>query len=356
MTQPVLGISDAWRVAAIPRPALALMTAFAMLRLLGTQAIRQLFLALLFMLCLAGAFWFAQQTLIDLGPLNLIVFFVGLIGIGIVVGIPLAFAFGLATATYLQTVTDFPLTIVVSRMDEGMSGNLLLAIPLGNLLVATGMAQALIAFLVSLLGHLRGGLSYVLIAAMYVVSGISGAKAADMAAVAPVLFPEMKRQGADPGELVALLAASGAMAETIPPSIVLIMISAVTGVSTAALFTGGLLPAVVGAVALSIVVFLHARKGGHPTLRRPSARTVGKHLLAAAPALVLPFVIRTAVVEGVATATEVATIGVVYALLVGALFYRGMAWSRLYPMLVDTISLAGAISSSLASRAPWPGR
>ena len=77
---------------------------------------------------------------------------------------------------------------------------------------------------------------------MYLVSGISGSKAADMAAVAPVLFPEMKERGAKPGDLVALLAATGAQTETIPPSLVLITIGSVTGVSIAALFTGGMLP------------------------------------------------------------------------------------------------------------------
>ena len=81
---------------------------------------------------------------------------------------------------------------------------------LGLLIEMTGMARAMVAFLASLLGHVRGGLHYVLLGAMYLVSGISGSKAADMAAVAPVLFPEMKRRGAKPGDLVALLAATGA--------------------------------------------------------------------------------------------------------------------------------------------------
>jgi TRAP-type C4-dicarboxylate transport system permease large subunit len=87
---------------------------------------------------------------------------------------------------------------------------------------------------------------------MLLVSGISGAKTADMAAVAPVLFPDMKKRGIQ-GELVSLLAASGAMAETMPPSIVLIIIGSVTGVSIAALFTGGILPGVVLALALAII-------------------------------------------------------------------------------------------------------
>src|SRR4029079_10174044 len=140
-----------------------------------------------------------------------------------------------------------------------MSHILLLSIPLfvflGILIDMTGMARAMVAFLASLLGHVRGGLSYVLLGAMYLVPGISGAKAADMAAVAPVLFPEMKARGMKPGELVSLLAASGAQTETIPPSLVLITIGAVTGVSIAALFTGGMLPGLVLALTLCAVVW-----------------------------------------------------------------------------------------------------
>ena len=117
----------------------------------------------------------------------------------------------------------------------------------------------MIAFLVSLIGHLRGGLQYVLLGAMYLVSGISGAKAADMAAIAPALFPEMKKRGSSDGDLVSLLSASAVMSETIPPSIVLITVGSVTGVSIAALFTGGLLPAVVGLIALAVVVFMQTR-------------------------------------------------------------------------------------------------
>ena len=128
-----------------------------------------------------------------------------------------------------------------------MSHLILLAVPLfvflGLLIEMTGMAKAMIAFLAGLLGHVRGGLSYVLVGAMYLVSGISGSKAADMAAIAPALFPEMKQRGASEGDLVALLSATGAQTETVPPSLVLITIGSVTGVSIAALFTGGLVPA-----------------------------------------------------------------------------------------------------------------
>ncbi|MGO4816615.1 TRAP transporter large permease subunit, partial [Cupriavidus sp. 2MCAB6] len=124
--------------------------------------------------------------------------------------------------------------------------------------------------------------------------------------------PEMKARGAAPGDLVALLSATGAQTETIPPSIVLITIGSVTGVSIAALFTGGLLPAMVLGVALCCVVRWRYRHEDLGHVVRQSRRQIGKLALIALPAIALPFVIRAAVVEGVATATEVSTIGIAY--------------------------------------------
>jgi tripartite ATP-independent transporter DctM subunit len=190
----------------------------------------------------------------------------------------------------------------------------------------------------------RGGLSYVLLGAMYLVSGISGSKAADMAAVAPVLFPEMRSRGAHPGELAALLASSSAMSETIPPSLVLITIGSVTNVSITALFTGGLLPAAVAALALVVVSWYRSRHidiggGGE----RAPLKQILRTFVIAVPGLTLPFVIRAAVIDGIATATEVSTVGVVYTALLGILVYRQFDWRRIYPILVDTVSLTGAV-------------
>jgi tripartite ATP-independent transporter DctM subunit len=262
-------------------------------------------------------------------------------------GVPIAFAFGLATLGYIMLTTSTPVMIVVGRMDEGMSHLILLSVPLfvflGQLIEMTGMARAMVAFLASLLGHVRGGLHYVLVGAMYLVSGISGSKAADMAAIAPVLFPEMKSRGAREGDLVALLAATGAQTETIPPSIVLITIGSVTGVSISALFTGGMLPGVVLAIGLIGVVFWRYRGEDLSQVVRANRAEIAKSFVVALPAIALPFIIRAAVVEGVATATEVSTIGIVYAVIAGLLIYRKFDFRRLYPMLVETASLSGAI-------------
>ncbi|WP_249127222.1 TRAP transporter large permease subunit [Bradyrhizobium sp. U87765 SZCCT0110] len=346
ITTPALQIANSFRAAALPI-GIALMVLFALLRLVRVGRLRDVVAAAATVAVIMGAFWFAEPWLRQLGNLNLIIFFVGVVGICVFAGIPIAFAFGLSIFGYLVLTTRTPVQVLVGRMDEGMSHLILLSVPLfvflGLLIEMTGMARAMVSFLASLLGHVRGGLHYVLLGAMYLVSGISGSKAADMAAVAPVLFPEMKARGAKPGDLVALLSATGAQTETIPPSLVLITIGSVTGVSIAALFTGGLLPGVVLALMLSALVWWRYRHEDLRHVKRATTGEIGRSFVIALPAIALPFVIRAAVVEGVATATEVSTIGIVYAALAGLLIYRRFDWRRLKPMLIDTACLSGAI-------------
>lgn len=346
ITTPALQISNIWRAAALP-VGIALMAIFALLRLAQTRNLRALLSAIACVAVLITALWFMQPWLRPLGNLNLVIFFVIVAGSCVFAGVPIAFAFGLAILGYLALTTHTPLMVLVGRMDEGMSHLILLSVPLfvflGLLIEMTGMARAMVGFLANLLGHVRGGLHYVLVGAMYLVSGISGSKAADMAAVAPVLFPEMKARGAKPGDLVALLSATGAQTETIPPSLVLITIGSVTGVSIAALFTGGLLPGLVLAITLSSLVWWRYRNEDLSHVKKVRAGEIVRSFFIALPALALPFVIRAAVVEGVATATEVSTIGIVYALVVGLIVYRQFDWKRLRPMLVETASLSGAI-------------
>ena len=351
ITTPALQIINSWRAAALP-VGIGLMALFAALRLLRAGNVKTAVAAVLTVAAVIGLFWLVQPWLKPLGNVNLIIFFVGVVGSCVFAGVPIAFAFGLATYGYLALTTGTPLMVLVGRMDEGMSHLILLSVPLfvflGLLIEMTGMARAMVAFLASLLGHVRGGLHYVLVGAMYLVSGISGSKAADMAAVAPVLFPEMKKRGAKPGDLVALLSATGAQTETIPPSLVLITIGSVTGVSIAALFTGGLLPAIVLAITLSALVWWRYRNEDLSHVTRASGGEIARAFVIALPALALPFVIRFAVVEGIATATEVSTIGIVYAFVVGffiygLLIYRNLDWRRLLPMLIETASLSGSI-------------
>jgi tripartite ATP-independent transporter DctM subunit len=346
ITTPALQITDAWRAAALPA-GIGLMIVFALLRLSRAASFKAVFLSFALVAILVALFWLGAPLFHQLGNFNLLIFFVGVVATAVFAGVPIAFAFGLAIFGYLALATHTPLMVLVGRLDEGMSHLILLAVPLfvflGLLIEMTGMARALVGFLAALLGHVRGGLHFVLVAGMYLVSGISGSKAADMAAVAPVLFPEMKARGAKPGDLVALLSATGAQTETIPPSLVLITIGSVTGVSIAALFTGGLLPAIVLACLLCFVIRWRYRHEDVNQVAPADIREIARSFVIALPALALPFLIRAAVVEGVATATEVSTIGIVYSAAAGLMVYRRFDWAALRPMLVSTAALSGAI-------------
>ena len=341
-----LAISDGYRVAAILAGA-TLIAIIALLRLLETTTWRGLMLASALVGGIGLGLWLAQPILIGMGVGSLVLFFVVLVAICVIIGVPIAFTFGIATLSYLALTTDLPLVIVVNRIDDGISNLLLLAVPmfvvLGLLMEITGIARVMVNFLVALIGHVKGGLSYVLLGAMYLVSGISGSKAADMAAVAPILFPEMQRRGAHSGELASLLATSSAMSETIPPSLVLITIGSVTNISIVALFTGGLLPAAVAALGLVVVAWFRSRRDDRGAGIRAPTSQILRTFVIAVPGLTLPFVIRAAVIGGVATATEVSTVGVVYTALLGLVIYRGFDWRRIYPILVDTVSLTGAV-------------
>jgi tripartite ATP-independent transporter DctM subunit len=341
-----LGISEGYRAVSILF-GMSLAAIICILRLIEATTWRDFILAVVVVAGVSLLLRMFQPQLTHMVFGSLFVFFVVLVAACVAIGVPIAFAFGIATMSYLMTTTDMPLSVVVNRMDDGMSNMLLLSVPmfvfLGLLMEMTGIARVMVNFLVALVGHVRGGLSYVLLGAMYLVSGISGSKAADMAAVAPVLFPEMRRRGQHPGELASLLATSSAMSETIPPSLVLITIGSVTNVSISALFTGGLLPAAVAAIALVVVAWWRSRKEDTGGRARAPNNVILRTFLIALPGLTLPFVIRAAVVRGVATATEVSTVGVVYTAMLGLLIYRQFDWRRIYPLLVETVALTGAV-------------
>ena len=343
---PELSLPNALRVSAIAFGVIA-MLALVSVFALRTVTLKQLGAAALAMSGLAAACWLGTLPLQQLGNLNLVIFLVGLVSICLVAGVPIGFCFGLATLSYLGFSTTVPLTVVVSRMDEGMSSIILVSVPifvlLGCVLDSTGMGKAIVDVLAALLGHIKAGMSYVLLGSLFIVSGISGSKVSDMATVAPALFPEMRRRGHKPKEMVALLATGAAMADTVPPSIVLIVLGSVAGVSIAGLFQSGFVVAMVLLLALLVLARWKARHELMEGVRRAPMAAIGKLLLIASPALVLPFLIRSAVGGGVATATEVSTLAVLYALLIGKWLYGGLSARQVYRMLVDTAALSGAI-------------
>lgn len=358
ITTPALNIPNTFRVAAIPfglGAMLLLVLAYAW----KTVRLRNLVAAVATVASVAALCWWQMPALAELGYLNIAIFLVALVGVCLAAGVPIAFCFGLGALTFLSFTTDVPLLIVVGRMDEGMSSIILVSVPifvlLGCVLDATGMGKAIVDFLASLLGHVKAGMSYVLLGSLFIVSGISGSKVSDMATVAPALFPEMARRGNKRPAMVALLATGAAMADTVPPSIVLIVLGSVAGVSIAGLFQAGFVVAMVLLMALLVLARWKARHEATEGVRRAPLKTMGRFLLVAAPALVLPFLIRSVVGGGVATATEVSTIAVLYAVIIGQVLYGGIRPAKFYAMLVETAALSGAILLILgaASAMAW---
>ena len=355
---PALDMPNSFRVSSI---AFGFIAMLGMVLIYAGRTVRKtdLALAVVLVAAIAGACWALSPQLMKLGTANIGIFLIGFVAVCLVAGVPIAFCFGIGAVCYLAFSTHVPVTVVIGRMDEGMSSLVLVSVPifvlLGCVLDVTGMGKAIVDFLASLLGHIKAGMSYVLLGSLFIVSGISGSKVSDMATVAPALFPEMKRRGHKPREMVALLATGAAMADTVPPSIVLIVLGAVAGVSIAGLFQAGFVVAMVLLAVLLVMARWKARNEDMHGARRAPMRVVGRFLLVAAPALVLPFIIRSAVGEGVATATEVSTVAVVYALFVGHVLYGGIGLRRFYNMLVDTAALSGAVLLVLgaASAMAW---
>ncbi|RWO63463.1 MAG: TRAP transporter large permease subunit [Mesorhizobium sp.] len=358
VTSAALNIPMSFRASAIVA-GLALMSVIAVGHAIRAATLANLAAAVAVIAALAVVGWLLSPLFLTLGYANIVIFLVGVVAVCLLLGVPIAFCFGVGTIAFIAFSTHVPMIVLVGRIDEGMSSLILLSVPifvlLGCVLDATGMGKAIVEFMASLLGHVKAGMSYVLLGSMFLVSGISGSKVSDMATVAPALFPEMKRRGHKPKEMIALLATGAAMADTVPPSIVLIVLGSVAGVSIAALFTSGFVIAVVLLLVLAVLARWKASGEGMEGVHRAPFSLVWKTLLVSAPALVLPFLIRGAVGRGVATATEVSTIAVLYALVIGALFYGGIGAKKFYAMLVETAALSGAILLILgtASAMAW---
>lgn len=358
ITAAALGIPMTWRVSALP-VGIALMAMLALRDAVRNSSIVNFAAAAGVIAAVVLALWLLSPSLPSLGYLNILIFLVGFVAFFLAIGVPIGFCFGLGALAFMTFTTSLPNIVMIGRIDEGMSSLVLISVPifvlLGCILDATGMGKAIVEFLASLLGHVKAGMSYVLLGSLFLVSGISGSKVSDMATVAPALFPEMKRRGHKPKEMIALLATGAAMADTVPPSIVLIVLGSVAGVSIAGLFTSGFVIAMVLLAVLAILARWKARGEVMEGIRRAPMKAVGKALVVAAPALVLPFLIRSAVGGGIATATEVSTIAVVYAMVIGMVLYGGIRPAKIYDMLVETAALSGAILIILgtASAMAW---
>jgi tripartite ATP-independent transporter DctM subunit len=278
-------------------------------------------------------------------------------------GTPIAFCLGVASfATVIYM--GLPPLVVFQRLNSGMSVFSLLAIPFfiyaGDLMVRGGIAQKIVAFAASLIGHVRGGLGQVNIVTATLFGGISGSAVAEAAAVGGLMIPQMKARGYGADYAVNVTSMAALIALLIPPShnMIIYSISAGGQISIADLFTAGIIPGMLLAAALMVTAYIVARRRGYPTEPFPGFMTV-LHLLAVAlPGLLLIAIIFGGVRSGVFTATESSCIAVIYALLVTILVYRQMTWEgfvhatmgavRTTAMVLIIIGMAAAFSWLMA--------
>jgi tripartite ATP-independent transporter DctM subunit len=273
--------------------------------------------------------------------------------VGSCIGLPIGFGLLAAAASYFWLTGTVPMVALPQKIVDGTSNFVLLALPFfifaGSIMEHGGISARLVRFVHALVGHFRGGLLQVMVVSMYLVSGLSGSKTADVAAVGTAMRQMLAREGYQPGENAAVLAAAAVMGDTVPPSIGILVLGSITQLSIAALFIGGVIPAAVIGVCLSVLIWLKARRQNLPrTARAPVAAMLRSGLGAILP-LSMPVVLFAGILGGFATPTEVSSVAVVYGIVLATLCYHAMDGRALLRAAIDSATLAGMILFILAA-------
>lgn len=250
----------------------------------------------------------------------------------LLIGTPVAFCLGVASFATILSL-GLPPVVVFQRLNSGVSVFALMAIPFfifaGELMVRGDIARRLVALAGALVGHLRGGLGQVNITASVLFGGISGSAAADASAIGGLMIPQMKERGYDVDYGVNVTVVSSIIALMLPPShnMIIYSISAGGRISIADLFTAGIIPGLLLALALMVAAWYVAKKRGYPIDRFQGWGAIGYLFVNAIPGILLIAIIFGGVRSGVFTASESSCIAVVYALFVTAVAYRTMSWT-----------------------------
>ncbi len=268
-------------------------------------------------------------------------------------GVPIGFALILGTLLFLYSGGLISLIALPQNMVDGVSRFVLLALPFfilaGFVMESGGISRRLIMFVASMVGFLRGGLMQVTVVSMYIVSGISGSKAADVAAVGLVMRDMLEEKGYDPAEAAAVLAASAAMGECVPPSIAMLVLGSITSLSIGALFAAGLLPAAVIAICLMLLIYVRSVRSH---VQRSEHIGRGHRLKLAADAIIpasMPAFLFAGIFTGFATPTEVSAFAVAYGLLVAVFLYRELRLRSLARVIATSSTVAAMVLFTLAA-------
>jgi tripartite ATP-independent transporter DctM subunit len=291
------------------------------------------------------AFFLLKDTLGADPPLLygvLIVLFVAFL----VIGVPIGFILAITGTVCVLAVGSADMTAIMMNAQRGSSGFILLALPFfvlaGFIMDRADIGGRIVDLVTALIGHVRGGLLQVMVIGCYLGSCVSGSKAADMAMIGIPMSRRLEEQGYPAPERAAVLAASAAMAESVPPSIALILVGSATGISTGALFVAGLLPAATLALCVMILIRVRASMFGWEPTPRASAGEVAQAARRAILPLLMPVILIGGIIGGYGTPTEVSTFAVVYGLVLGV-FYRRFTLASFWETLTSASMLNGMI-------------
>ncbi len=278
-----------------------------------------------------------------------VLIFLGLL----LVGAPVAIAVGGSGFIGALIASPAALATTVQQMMHQIDSFVLLSFPLfilaGALMETGGIARRLVDLAIALVGWVRGGLGMAVVVAEYVFSGISGSTVADVSAVASTTIPSMVRAGYSREQSVAIVSSASAMGILVPPCILMIVIGSIAGLSVAALFAAGFIPAVVISLALMGHIWMMAGRAGIAVAPRPSAREIGAAFGRALIPLGMPAIIFGGILGGITTPTEASVIAVLYAAIVGLFVYREIAWRDLPEILVQSCVVTGSVGLLLAA-------
>ncbi len=268
-------------------------------------------------------------------------------------GAPIAVILALGGALYFIITGDAPLAAIPAGYQSGIGSFVLLAVPFfmlaGALMEISGLAARMIDMVQHWVGHWAGGLLQAQVVAMYIFSGISGSKAADIATVGSVMKGPLRQRGYPPTESVAVLAAAAAMGEVIPPSLALLILGSITNLSVGSLFLAGLVPAAALALAMAVAIVIRSRGGRLPRGPKFNLGRAVRSIPPSFPALLMPVIVVGCIVGGVASPTESSSFATIYGLVVAGLVYRSMRLGALWVALRDAALTAGMVLFMVAA-------
>jgi tripartite ATP-independent transporter DctM subunit len=279
----------------------------------------------------------------------------GIIALLTIISVPIAFGLSITTAIFLLLKGTAPLSVVPLNLFSGASSFPLLAIPLfilaGGLMETSGISLRLVNLANSLVGFIRGGLAMVTVVATMIQSEISGSSVADAAAIGNVVIPAMEKRGYPRALSAAIVSNAASAAILIPPSIPMIIYAWMAEVSVAKLFFAGFVPGFLAGGCMMALSYYYARKYNLPVEQKFSLREVGSSTVHAFWALSIPLVIWGGIFLGIATATEVAALAVVVALIIGAFIYRELPACEMTRVLQDSTGQTAVVMVIVASSA-----